>query len=174
MEFLCTKCLNLVETDPCPVCGGSGADLREPRPEDECYLCTQVNRYGAMLAGALDRVGIPFRMMTSAHKTSMTRRFYVPYGEFDRAVEVIRDAFEEPEPMSDDVFASDPNLFSGEEIDNMEMADLDRLSLEELNVYLNKVNRTMKELRNQERKWKERNIRLMDMREEIENLLEER
>ena len=55
MEFLCTKCLNLVETDPCPVCGGSGADLREPRPEDECYLCTQVNRYGAMLAGALDR-----------------------------------------------------------------------------------------------------------------------
>ena len=71
-------------------------------------------------------------------------------------------------------FASDPNLFSGEEIDNMEMADLDRLSLEELNVYLNKVNRTMKELRNQERKWKERNIRLMDMREEIENLLEER
>ena len=81
---------------------------------------------------------------------------------------------EEPEPMSDDAFASDPNLFSGEEIDNMEMADLDRLSLEELNVYLNKVNRTMKELRNQERKWKERNIRLMDMREEIENLLEER
>ena len=41
-------------------------------------------------------------------------------------------------------------------------------------MYLNKVNRTMKELRNQERKWKERNIRLMDMREEIENLLEER
>ncbi len=174
MEFLCTKCLNLVETDPCPVCGGSGADLREPRPEDECYLCTQVNRYGAMLAGALDRVGIPFRIMTSAHKTSLASRFYVPYGEFDRAVEVIRDAFEEPEPMSDDAFASDPNLFSGEEIDNMEMADLDRLSLEELNVYLNKVNRTMKELRNQERKWKERNIRLMDMREEIENLLEER
>ena len=78
MEFLCTKCLNLVETDPCPVCGGSGADLREPRPEDECYLCTQVNRYGAMLAGALDRVGIPFRIMTSAHKTSLASRFYVP------------------------------------------------------------------------------------------------
>jgi len=69
---------------------------------------------------------------------------------------------------------SGDDVFDAEEIDGMEAVMLDNLSVEELKVYRSKVIRTLKEIRVQEQLWKQRANILMDMREEAENLIEEK
>ena len=69
---------------------------------------------------------------------------------------------------------SGDDVFDAEEIDGMEAVMLDNLSVEELKVYRSKVIRTLKEIRAQEQLWKQRANILMDMREEAENLIEEK
>ena len=65
-------------------------------------------------------------------------------------------------------------LFDAEDIDGMEAVMLDNLSAEELKAFRSKVNRTLKAIREQEQLWKQRVNLLMDMREEAENLIEEK
>lgn len=55
----------------------------------------------------------------------------------------------------------------------MEMVELDGMSLEELRAYKDRLNRTLKWVRVQEKEWKRRTTVLMDMREEAENLIDE-
>ena len=69
---------------------------------------------------------------------------------------------------------SGEELFDAEDIDGMEAVMLDNLSAEELKVFRSKVNRTLKAIREQEQLWKQRVNLLMDMREEAENLIEEK
>ena len=76
-------------------------------------------------------------------------------------------AFSWMDPVGDEVF-------DAEEIDGMEAVMLDDLSAEELKAFRNKAIRTLKEIRAREQLWKQRANVLMDMREEAENLLEEK
>jgi len=69
---------------------------------------------------------------------------------------------------------SGEELFDAEDIDGMEAVMLDNLSAEELKTFRSKVNRTLKAIREQEQLWKQRVNLLMDMREEAENLIEEK
>ena len=69
---------------------------------------------------------------------------------------------------------SGEELFDVEDIDGMEAVMLDNLSAEELKAFRSKVNRTLKAIREQEQLWKQRVNLLMDMREEAENLIEEK
>jgi len=69
---------------------------------------------------------------------------------------------------------SGEELFDAEDIDGMEAVMLDNLSAEELKAFRSKVNRTLKAIREQEQLWKQRVNLLMDMREEAENLIEEK
>lgn len=64
-------------------------------------------------------------------------------------------------------------LFDGDEIDRMEAAALESMELQELKAYKDKVQKTLKEIKVQERKWKERTRILLDMKEEAECLLED-
>ena len=64
-------------------------------------------------------------------------------------------------------------LFDGDEIDRMEAAALESMELQELKAYKDKVQKTLKEIKVQERKWKERTHILLDMKEEAECLLED-
>ena len=68
-------------------------------------------------------------------------------------------------------FGSD--VFQADEIDQMEWSVLDGMDLEELKAYKNKISKTLKEIKAQEQLWKERTNRLLDMREEAENLIDE-
>ena len=47
------------------------------------------------------------------------------------------------------------------------------MELEELKAYKTKIVNTLKEIRFQEQKWKERTNLLLDMREEAENLIDD-
>ena len=72
-----------------------------------------------------------------------------------------------------ELFTLSPDLFAGDEIDEMEASQLDDLSAEELKACLDKIRRTLKEIRIEEQRWKERTNRLLDMKEEAEALLED-
>lgn len=75
--------------------------------------------------------------------------------------------------MADELFELSSGLFTGDEIDDMEAFQLDDLSAEELKAYLDKIRRTLKEVRLEEQRWKQRTNRLLDMKEEAEALLED-
>ncbi len=64
--------------------------------------------------------------------------------------------------------------FDGQEIDQMEAAMLDDLSLEDLKAFRTRIMNTLKEIRRQEQLWKERTVILLDMKEEAEYQIEER
>ena len=64
-------------------------------------------------------------------------------------------------------------LFEADEIDRMEASMLDEMSLEELRAYKEKIMRTLKEIKIQEQKWKQRTIILLDMKEEAECLIDD-
>ena len=55
----------------------------------------------------------------------------------------------------------------------MECSILDGMDLEELKAYKDKISKTLKEIKALEQLWKERTNRLLDMREEAENLIDE-
>jgi len=65
-------------------------------------------------------------------------------------------------------------LFDGDEIDRMEAADMDDMSLEELKEYRTRIMRTLKAIREAEQLWKQRTTILLDMKEEAEYLIEDR
>jgi vacuolar-type H+-ATPase subunit I/STV1 len=75
--------------------------------------------------------------------------------------------------MTDELFELSSELFTGDEIDNMEAFQLDDLPAEDLKAYLDKIRRTLKEIRLEEQRWKQRTNRLLDMKEEAEALLED-
>ena len=63
------------------------------------------------------------------------------------------------------------DIFTADEIDRMEAILLDDMNPEELEAYRNRIIKTLKEIRVQERIWKQRTNILLDMKEEAECLI---
>ena len=63
------------------------------------------------------------------------------------------------------------DLFTADEIDRMEAILLDDMNPEELEAYRNRIIKTLKEIKVQERIWKQRTNILLDMKEEAECLI---
>ena len=63
------------------------------------------------------------------------------------------------------------DLFTADEIDRMEAILLDDMGPEELEAYRDRIIRTLKEIKAQERLWKQRTNILLDMKEEAECLI---
>lgn len=63
------------------------------------------------------------------------------------------------------------DIFTADEIDRMEAILLDDMNPEELEAYRNRIIKTLKEIRAQERLWKQRTNILLDMKEEAECLI---
>ena len=64
-------------------------------------------------------------------------------------------------------------LFTAEEIDQMEASMLDEMDLEELKAYKSRIMKTLKEIKVREQMWKQRTTILLDMKEEAECLIED-
>ena len=173
MALICEKCRRIIMEDVCPFCGST--ETREPADDDHCYLTIlNLPSEAAVLKELLNQKGIPFRMnIVSIDKHTVTRDVYVPYSCLEEAQrEMAKLCKEEPagdawnEELGSDVFQAD-------EIDQMECSILDGMDLEELKAYKDKISKTLKEIKAQEQLWKERTNRLLDMREEAENLIDE-
>ena len=63
------------------------------------------------------------------------------------------------------------DIFTADEIDRMEAILLDDMGPEELEAYRDRIIRTLKEIKAQERLWKQRTNLLLDMKEEAECLI---
>ena len=174
MALICEKCRRIIMEDVCPVCGST--QTREPADNDHAFLITTSDAASAaVVSELLNQKDIPFRMNTiSIGKYSVTRDFYVPYSRLEEAEIEVGKLWKEEQPAGDawsEGFGSD--VFQADEIDQMEWSVLDGMNVEELKAYKDKISKTLKEIKAQEQLWKERTNRLLDMREEAENLIDE-
>ena len=174
MVLICEKCRRIIMEDVCPVCGST--ETREPADDDRAFLITTSDAASAaVISELLNQKDIPFRMNTiSIGKYSVTRDFYVPYSRLEEAEIEVGKLWKEEQPTGDawsEGFGSD--VFQADEIDQMEWSVLDGMNVEELKAYKDKISKTLKEIKAQEQLWKERANRLLDMREEAENLIDE-
>ncbi|MBR5962002.1 MAG: hypothetical protein IKZ98_13545 [Clostridia bacterium] len=167
MELICTRCSQLVETQTCPHCGS--AETRVPEGDDYCKLAEVTGSMAVVLEGALAKKGIPYRMHTTTmDKVYMFRSFYVPYSRIDDAYITLHELWGDEPPVLDE-----NELFAPEEIDGMDVSQVEDLSLEELTAYKDKIMKTLKAIKYQEQQWKQRSNLLLDMKEEVENLIED-
>lgn len=167
MELICTKCRHLADAEQCSYCGS--LETRVPEDGDSCYLVKLNGPEANVLAIRLEQRGIPYRkLMIHVDRITVTFAFYVPYGRLD-------DALAETEKLwgDDQAMVNDNLVFTAEEIDDMDIGNLDSMDLEELKAYKAKIISTLKEIKFQEQRWKERTNLLLDMREEAENLIED-
>ena len=174
MALICEKCRRIIMEDVCPVCGST--ETREPADDDRAFLITTSDAASAaVISELLNQKDIPFRMNTiSLGKYSVTRDFYVPYSRLEEAEIEVGKLWKDEQPAGDawsEGFGSD--VFQADEIDQMECSILDGMDLEELKAYKDKISKTLKEIKALEQLWKERTNRLLDMREEAENLIDE-
>ena len=172
MALICEKCRRIIMEDVCPFCGST--ETREPADDDHCYLTIlNLPSEAAVLKELLNQKGIPFRMnIVSIDKHTVTRDVYVPYSCLEEAQREMAKLWKE-EPAGDawnEELGSD--VFQADEIDQMECSILDGMDLEELKAYKDKISKTLKEIKALEQLWKERTNRLLDMREEAENLID--
>jgi len=167
MELYCTVCSHIVETEKCPHCGS--LETRVPENSDYFFLTEVTGSMAVVLEGALKKKGIPYRMHTTVmDRVYMFRSFYVSYSRIDDAFKVIHELWGEQVPDLDE-----NELFSAEEIDQMDVGLLEDMSLEDLKSYKGKINKTLKAIKYQEQQWKQRSNLLLDMKEEVENLIED-
>ncbi len=174
MELLCLKCRRLVEEETCPFCGST--EIREPADNDDVYLTELDWSYSEMFMALLKRDNFPFRTQVTVcggKYEGPQRVFYVPWGRLEEADAKWHELVFHAENRGGLPPEEGAEFFEADEIDRMEAADLDSLSPEELKAYRKKIVQTLKEIRAQEQKWKERTNRLMDMKEEIEYMLDE-
>ena len=173
MELLCEKCRRLVETRQCPFCGSP--ETREPENGDYCCLAVLDGSGAAILAGKLKLSGIDFRMQAaSIGRVKLMYVFYVPYGRIEDAWSEIQKLWGDDHSVTAEYFeGTGTGLFDADEIDRMEASMLDSMDLEELKAYRSKIMKTLKEIRVQEQKWKQRTNILLDMKEEAECLIED-
>ena len=167
MELYCTVCSHIVDTEKCPHCGS--LETRVPENSDYFFLTEVTGSMAVVLEGELKKRGIPYRMHTTEmDKVYMFRSFYVSYSRIDDAFKVIHELWGEPVPH-----LNENELFAAEEIDRMDVSQVENLSLEELTAYKDKIMKTLKAIKYREQQWKERSNLLLDMKEEVENLIED-
>ena len=100
--MFCPNCNLLVSQSRCPVC--SSRNLRQPQPEDYCFLCEKEVIWSAPLSDLLDQNRIPYvtksvlgaglaaKMGPALERT----RFYVPYGHLEDARRLEEEFFSQP------------------------------------------------------------------------------
>ena len=95
----CEKCCRIIDTAPCPVCGGK--KVREPEPLDPCFV-TELDYVSAcMLEDVFGQNDIPFLKKNVLGAGLAIRvgpmldrsRFYVAWQHLDRARAVVEELF---------------------------------------------------------------------------------
>ena len=87
----------------CPRCGSR--KLREPLPEDLCFLTETDPMFGGMLKDVLEQNGIPVLSSSTMGAGMAMRvgpmfdriRFYVPYAQLSAASEIVGELFQAPD-----------------------------------------------------------------------------
>lgn len=97
--MFCPKCNLIVKASKCPVCGSR--NVREPEPEDYCYLTEKETIWAGALSDILTQNEIPFitknvlgaglaaKMGPALERT----RFYVPYAQLPLAQDLEKEFF---------------------------------------------------------------------------------
>lgn len=99
----CEKCCRIIETDRCPVCKKSL--VREPGPQDPCFLAEQDYLFSGILEDVLKQKGIPFLkkdvmgagMAIKVGPMLERSRFYVMFDRLPEAEAVLKELFAETE-----------------------------------------------------------------------------
>lgn len=100
MPFLyCENCQLVFEGNRCPACGSK--TVREPVPNDPCFLCEKQLMWGEMLAEALKNNGIPvilrkkmgMGMALSVGPMAERCKIYVPFVRLEDSVAICEDLF---------------------------------------------------------------------------------
>ncbi len=100
MPFLyCEDCQLVFEGDRCLVCGSKS--VREPLPNDPCFLCEKQMMWGEMLAEALKNNGIPvilkkkmgMGMALNVGPISERCKIYVPFSRLDDSMNICEELF---------------------------------------------------------------------------------
>ena len=182
MSMYCEKCNQVFDTERCPVCGGEG--VRVPNPTDPCFLTEQGYVQASILADILTQQGIPFITRMRSIKGCGTimmgnRLFYVAYRDLDDARTVVNDLFytheedREGDQPVEGMLKEDTEVFSPEEIDDLEGCVPENMSLEELTQFKKKLTATLKEMKLQERLCRERIDLLRDMIDETDYVIDD-
>ena len=184
MSMYCEKCNQVFETECCPVCGNPG--VRTPEPTDLCFLTEQGYVQASILADILTQQQIPYMTRMRSIKGCGTilmsnRLFYVAYRDLDSARAVVDELFytheedsESNQPVEGMVKAdSGAELFTPEEIDDLEAFLPDQMDHEQLTRFSKKLKATLKDMKLQERLCRERIDLLRDMIDETDFMLED-
>lgn len=96
--YYCEKCNSLFDSKKCPVCGSN--DLREPLPDDFCFLTECGHVYGKMLSDSLEKSNVKCVLLPSGNgvrsKLALpleNYKVFVPFKDYDAACDVFDDIF---------------------------------------------------------------------------------
>ena len=182
MSMYCEKCNQVFETELCPSCGSEGT--RIPEPGDLCFLTEQGYVQATILADILTQSGIPYMTKMRSIKGCGTimmsnRLFYVACRNLEAAQAVVEELFyshqedgENDSPV-EGMLREDAEVFSPEEIDDLDGCVPENMSLEELTRFKEKLSATLKEMKVQERLCKERINVLRDMIDETDYVIDD-
>ncbi|HPY63295.1 MAG TPA: hypothetical protein PL100_01785 [Bacillota bacterium] len=102
----CESCQLVFEGDRCPACGCKR--VREPLPNDPCFLCEKQLMWAEMLAEALKNNAIPvilkkrmgMGMALSVGPMAEHCKIYVPFARLDDSLEICEELFPSEEFFS--------------------------------------------------------------------------
>ena len=182
MSLYCEKCSRAVESDPCPYC--NCGPVREAEPGDPCFLTEQGYVQATILADILTQNRIPYMTKMRSIKGCGTimmsnRLFFVAFRDLEAARNVVNDLFytheeeaENAQPV-EGMLREDAEVFSPEEIDDLDGCVPENMNLEELTRFREKLSATLKEMKVQERLCKERISVLRDMIDETDYVIDD-
>ena len=95
----CEKCRRIIEEDRCPFC--KSRKVREPEPEDICFLTERDYVSSGILEDVLKQQGIPYLkkdvmgagMAIKVGPMLERSRFYVSFGQLQEALSVVDGLF---------------------------------------------------------------------------------
>ncbi|MBP1587090.1 MAG: hypothetical protein ILO53_01645 [Clostridia bacterium] len=113
MALYCENCQILVEAKRCPGCGSK--KVREPLPNDACYLCEKQIAWGEMLREVLENNGIPtffkkrlgIGIALRVGPMMESVRIFVPYSCLEEASEIEAGLFSETYAEGGDDFGDE-------------------------------------------------------------------
>lgn len=99
LRLYCENCHYAFEGHQCPVCGNK--NVREPLPNDPCFLCEKQVIWGEMLAEALKNDGISVILMKRLGMGMALQigpiaehyRIYVPFSRLQDSLEICEEMF---------------------------------------------------------------------------------
>jgi len=96
----CEDCMNITSENECPFCGRK--KCREAKENDPVYLIAKDNIFAAVIEDILTQNGIPFLKqgllgagLVSRTGYAETYQFFVPFGGYAKAKELLYNFFEE-------------------------------------------------------------------------------